>query len=97
MTVTEHRCITVACDTCGMQYGEDSDFIAHFDDFDAAAKQMRAARWIVGGDRRLQCYHCVSRASCALVGHQPMQLTAAVWCCESCGDQLDAPTPQERP
>jgi len=54
MTITEHTCITVACDLCRYVYDED-EYTAHFTDLNEARKAMTGTGWTVTADRKVIC------------------------------------------
>ncbi|MEU4841746.1 hypothetical protein [Nocardia testacea] len=65
--IRRHQCLSLACDECEAEFGEDDGTI-HFLDITTANKNAASAGWVLTGTQAL-CRECAARAACALVGH----------------------------
>ncbi|MFF8659517.1 hypothetical protein [Streptomyces huasconensis] len=54
MSITDHTCITVACDVCGYKFDED-EYTAHFTDLQEARSALRGTGWTITADRKVFC------------------------------------------
>ncbi|MGW1796918.1 hypothetical protein ACWCQN_13125 [Streptomyces sp. NPDC001984] len=54
MTITQHNCITLACDVCKYVFDED-EYTVHFADLIEARKSLQSSGWTVTADGKVFC------------------------------------------
>lgn len=75
-------CVLVECDDCSTALGEEADgygYTLHFDNHDAALRQLTDQGWTVTENGHIRCPRCSAKVLCGNLGH-----SWGPWCCCHC-------------
>jgi hypothetical protein len=69
VSIEQHRCYTLTCDSCRHLLETPDGYTPHYDSPDAALDDALHEGWQLDTDGHLICDRCVATAACAVDGH----------------------------